>query len=114
MTWQDALGLLKQFPQIAAPVPVLLTWLARSMPAVPFEGKSLATILASLLVVSVVAEFLIAWLTGQLQSWDSAKAVKLIGEAWSLFSVAFASHTAAKTAYRVVKAKVVKSRKISP
>lgn len=70
-------------PLAIAPVASIITEAARRVPAVPFDGTTRLTILAALLVVSLVVRVAIAWAAGTLETIDWAGELRVLVDSFT-------------------------------
>jgi hypothetical protein len=71
-------------PAINGPIVAFLTELAKRAPAVPFEAKTVTTLIIALGALStlttVFCNLAIAWLSGNILAFDFAGSLKLVGQ----------------------------------
>jgi glutamine synthetase adenylyltransferase len=68
-------------PLVIAPAAATITEAAKRVPAVPFDGRTKATILAALLAVSLLLRVAIAWVTGTLDHISWADELRVLVDA---------------------------------
>jgi hypothetical protein len=68
-------------PLVIAPLASVITEAAKQVPGVPFDGRTKATILAALLVVSLLLRVAIAWVTGTLDTISWADELRVLVDA---------------------------------
>jgi hypothetical protein len=85
MLWAAVLGAAPLlWPVINGPFVSFLTEMTKRLPAVPFQGNTLAGLIVALgaysTLTTLVCNFLIAWLSGNVASFDMGNAVMVLAQ----------------------------------